>query len=181
MTTANMGPGRQPSRQQPPQRPRVDAGKLWSGGVATAIVAALIALVGVLVCRWVLAIPVLAPKADGAYGNVDTTGFMLAAAAAALIATALLYLLMVSTPRPLTFFSWIVGLVTVLFVVFPVSTSAPLEQKVATALVDLVLGIAIGSLLHGVAAWSVRYPGVPSRPGETAYQVPDRPPGGYPR
>jgi hypothetical protein len=35
----------------PPQtRPVVDARQLWAGGVATAIVAALVALVGVVVC-----------------------------------------------------------------------------------------------------------------------------------
>jgi hypothetical protein len=47
MTTAPMprepGPGRPPS-----DRPRVDAGKLWPGGVGTAVVAGLVALVGVL-------------------------------------------------------------------------------------------------------------------------------------
>jgi phage-related protein len=32
-------------------RPKVDVGQLWPGGVATAIVAGLVALVGVLVCR----------------------------------------------------------------------------------------------------------------------------------
>jgi hypothetical protein len=41
-------------RQNPNPEPtrRVDARPLWSGGVATAVVAALIALVGILVCRW---------------------------------------------------------------------------------------------------------------------------------
>jgi hypothetical protein len=38
---------------------------LWSGGVATAVVAGLVALVGVLVCRWVFNIPILAPRRDG--------------------------------------------------------------------------------------------------------------------
>ena len=37
----------------PPQtRPVVDVRTLWAGGVATAIVAALVALFGVLVCSW---------------------------------------------------------------------------------------------------------------------------------
>jgi uncharacterized membrane protein YwaF len=67
-----------------------------------------------------------------------------------------MHLLLLSTPRPLTFFAWIIGLATVLAVLLPFSTSAPLTAKVATAVVDLVLGIAIGSLLNGVAARSVR-------------------------
>ena len=40
----------------------LDAGQLWSGGAATALVAALIALVGILVCRWLFNIPILAPR-----------------------------------------------------------------------------------------------------------------------
>jgi len=141
-----------------PTRPQVDAGKLWPGGLATAVVAGLVALVGVLVCRWLFGIPLLAPKSDGAYGDVHTTALVLVAAAAALVATALAHLLLLSTPRPLTFFSWIIGLATVLAVLLPFSTSAPLTAKVATAVVDLVLGVAIGSLISGVAARSVRIP-----------------------
>jgi Family of unknown function (DUF6069) len=152
------GPG--PARSGRPQsaRPRVDAGKLWPGGVATAVVAGLVALVGVLVCRWLFGIPLLAPKSDGAYGDVHTTDLVLLAAAAALVATGLAHLLLLSTPRPLTFFGWIIGLATVLAVLVPFSTSAPLTAKAATAVVDLVLGVAIGSLISGVAARSVRVP-----------------------
>jgi hypothetical protein len=137
---------------------RVDAGRLWSGGAATAVVAGLVALVGVLVCRWLFDIPILSPRRDGAYGDVHTTAMVLVAAAAALLATGLLYLLMLSTPRPTTFFGWIVGLATLLVVIVPFRTSAPLSSKVATAVVDLAIGIAIGTLLNGVATRSVRRP-----------------------
>jgi Family of unknown function (DUF6069) len=137
-------------------RPRVDAGRLWPGGIMTAVVAGLVALVGVLVCRSLFRIPILAPRHDGAYGDVTTTGLVLAAAAAALVATALAHLLLLSTPRPMVFFAWIVGLATVVVVLFPFSTGAPLQQKVATAGVDLVIGLAIGTLVNGVAVRSVR-------------------------
>jgi hypothetical protein len=132
-------------------RPKIDASQLWAGGVATAVVAGLVALVGVLVCRWLFSVPILAPRRDGAYGDVHTTDFVLAAAGAALVATALAQLLIVSTPRPLVFFSWIVGLATVVVVAYPFSTAAPLSEKVATAAVDLVIGIVTGSLVSGVA------------------------------
>jgi hypothetical protein len=157
-----------PANGDTPPRPKVDAGQLWAGGVATAIVAGLVALVGILVCRWLFNIPILAPRQDGAYGDVATTGLVLAAAAAALIATAIAHLLLLSVPRPLTFFTWIVGLATAVVVLFPFSTGAPLSEKVATAAVDLVIGFAIGSLINGVAARSIRrrrtggaYPAVP--------------------
>lgn len=150
MTSPNMPAGR--TRES---GLTVDAGRLWPGGIATAVVAALIALAGVLVCRWLFGIPLLAPKSDGAYGDVHTTGFVLAAAAAAIIATALMHLLLISTPRPIAFFNWIVGLATLLAVLFPFSTSAAVTAKAATAVVDLVLGIAIGSLVGSVAARSL--------------------------
>jgi hypothetical protein len=72
----------------------VDARKLWAGGVASAVVAGLLALVGVLVSRWLFNLPVLAPRQDGAYGDVRTTALILAAMAAALAATGLVHLLM---------------------------------------------------------------------------------------
>ncbi len=164
MTTAPI-----PDTGPEPDRPRVDAGKLWPGGIATAVVAALIALVGVLVCRWLFNVPLLSPRSDGAYGDVHTTDLVLVAAAAALLATGLAHLLLLSTPRPLTFFGWIIGLATVLAVLLPFSTAAPLDAKLATAAVDLVLGIAIGTLVSGVADRSVRIP-----PGQRAgYPVTD--------
>jgi Family of unknown function (DUF6069) len=154
------GPGSyygQRSAGRPPssRHPRVEAGRLWAGGVATAIVAGLIALIGVLAARWLFNIPLLAPKSQGSYGNVHTTDLVLLAAAAALVATGLAYLLLLSTPRPLAFLDWIIALATVLAVVLAFSTSAPLSQRVATSIVYIVLGFAIGSLLRGVAARSL--------------------------
>jgi hypothetical protein len=153
------GYGPRPPERPSSDRPSVDAGRLWAGGIATAIVACLVGLVGVLIARWLLGIPLLAPSHDGAYGDVHTTGLLLGIAGASLVATLLVHLLLLSTPRPLAFFGWIVGLATVLAVVIPFSTSAPLDQKAATAVVFVVLGIAIWTLLSGVAARSVRVPG----------------------
>jgi hypothetical protein len=148
----------------PPQtRPVVDAKQLWVGGIFTAIVAALVALVGVLVCRWLFNIPLLSPQSQGTYGDAHTTDVVLLAAAAALLATGLAHLLLVAAPRPMTFFSWIVGLITLLLVLYPFSTSAPISQKIATAAVVLVIGAVIGSLTNGVAARAVRQRRLPPR------------------
>jgi hypothetical protein len=153
-----------PDEGTPRSRPVVDARQLWAGGVATAVVAALIALVGVVISRWLFNIPLLSPSREGAYGDAHTTDLVLVAAAAALIATGVAHLLLVSTPRPMTFFTWIVGLATAVMVLYPFSTTAPWSQKAATALVDLVLGIAIGSLINGVAARAVKIRRVPPPP-----------------
>lgn len=141
---------------------RPDAGRLWAGGFATAIVAALIAFVGVLICRWTLGIPILAPQSDGVWGNASTGYLALAAAIVALAATGLLYLLMLATPQPGTFMKWILGLITVAAVVYPFSTGAPLEQKIATSVVLLVIGVAIASLLNEVASRAVKRVATPN-------------------
>jgi len=81
MTIPMRGPEREPELET--QR-RIDEKMLWSGGVATAVVAGLIALVGILVCRWLFKIPILSPSRDGAWGDASTAGYVFAAAAIAL-------------------------------------------------------------------------------------------------
>jgi cytochrome b561 len=157
-------------------RVRPDSAQFWAGAVATAVVAALIALVGILICRWTLNIPILAPAGDGAWGNAHTAEYALMAALIAIIAAGLLYLLVLGTPQPNMFFDWITGLATLAAVVYPFSTSAALDQKAATAIVNLVLGIAIISLLSAVAARAIRRP-VPPTYGDGSGYGPEQ---GYP-
>jgi hypothetical protein len=164
---------------EPEPRRRLDARPLWSGGVATAVVAALIALVGILVCRWLFNVPILSPRGEGAWGNASTVGYVFAAAACALVATALMYLLLISTPYPRVFFGWIIGLATVVAVVFPFSTTAPTSQKIATGFINLVLGVAIGTLIAEVSRRASRRVVRLDRPRRSSYQ-PTRTPGdGY--
>ena len=132
-----------------------DANKLWAGGAASALIAGLMALTGVLVSRWLFNLPVLAPRQDGAYGDVRTTALILVAVAAAIAATGVVHLLMLGTLRPLLFFGWIVALVTTIAVIFPFSTTAALDAKIATALVNLAIGVTIGALVGGVATRSI--------------------------
>jgi Family of unknown function (DUF6069) len=155
MTTPMRRPEDPPPEPPSPVR-WIEPGPLWAGGVATAIVAALIALVGILVSRWLFTIPILAPRRDGAWGDASTGMYVLSAAGAALAATAIMHLLLLTTPRPQVFFGWIIALATIIGVVFPFSTSAAVDQKAATALVNLVLGIAIGTLTAQVAGRAVR-------------------------
>jgi len=149
-------------------RVRPDAAQFWAGAVATAVVAALIALVGILICRWTLNIPVLAPAGDGAWGNAHTGEYALISAVVALVAAGLLYLLALSTPQPGLFFRWIMGLVTAVAVVYPFSTHAPVDQKFATAILDLVIGLAIISLLTAMAARAMRRAVPPSSVGRAS-------------
>jgi len=133
-------------------RPGVDAGRLWTGGLATA----LIAVVGVLIARGLFDIPVLAPEREGALGDSTTARLAILAAVAALAATGLMHLLLLSTPRPFRFFTWIVSLLTVVAVLAPFMADATLATQVATATIALVIGIAIGSLISGAARSAIR-------------------------
>ena len=110
----------------------IDSRRLWAGGAATACVAALVALIGVLLV------------------NYAVTAFV-----AALVATGIAHLLTATTPRPRLFFGWIVGLATVAAMVVPFAAEASTASKVSTAVINMVVGIAIGSLLTGVLSRTV--------------------------
>ncbi len=131
---------------------RVDAKRLWAGGAATALVAALTAFIGLMVARGIFGIPVLAPTEAGLVGDVTTVGLCSLAAAGALVGAALMHLLLLTTPSPQTFFAVIAGLVTVVFVLQPFTTDSAVTTKIATALVYLVTGGVIGFLITTVAS-----------------------------
>jgi membrane associated rhomboid family serine protease len=137
-------------------RLRVDAARLWTGGLATALVAVLVAVVGVLIARGLFDVPVLAPTREGVLGGTSTARLAILAAVAALLATGLMHLLLVSTPRPFRFFTWIISLLTLVAVLAPFMADAGLATKVATAAIGLVIGMAIGSLVSGAARSATR-------------------------
>ncbi|HEY3563313.1 MAG TPA: DUF6069 family protein [Kribbella sp.] len=143
----------------------IDAGRLWAGGLATAIVAALVGLAGILIARGVFEVPILAPKGRGVWGDADTTVYTLCCAAAAGLATAILHLLLVSAPRPLSFFGWIISLATVVAAVAPFATGGSLESKAATGLINLAVGVATGILLSGAGRSAI------TRPPTTTHQA----------
>ena len=151
---------------RPARPPQGIASRLWAAGLATAIVAALIAFVGVLIVRALLRIDLFGTRAAGAFGGSATMVLCVSAAVAALAATGLAHLLLLSTPRPLAYFSWIVGLCTAAAVVVPF-TYQGLTVALAQAVIHLVIGIAIGSLLSGAAASASRSAVLTRRP----YQV----------
>jgi len=119
------------------------------------VVAALVVIAGVYIARDILNIPVLAPKAAGSLGNSTTAVYAVIAAGGALLATALLHVLLLGAPRPVRFFTWIAGLALVLAVAVPFSEQAELQSKVATAVINLVAGLAVISLLTGTARAAV--------------------------
>jgi hypothetical protein len=151
------------SYQGPESQIAIDFRRLWAGGAATALVAALVAVVGLLIARGLFDVAVLAPKGRGIWGNANTLTYALIAAAAALGATGLAHLLCVTTPTPGQFFGWIMALVTLIAIVLPLTLSVVLEAKVATALINLAIGLTITALVSSTVA-SARRPRFPSGP-----------------
>lgn len=127
------------------------AGRFWAGGVATALVAALIAAAGYAIASGVLGIEVWVPDADGVLGWSQDLFYGVGAAVVALVCAAVLYLLLLAVPRPLTYFRWIMGLIGVTVVAAPFATDVPLASQVTTAVVATVVVVAIATLLTGVS------------------------------
>ena len=134
----------------------MDAGRLWAGGLATAVVAALIAIVGIVIARGIFHIPVLAPNRSGTWGDADTLTYALVAFGVGLFATALMHVLLVATPSPFVFFGWIIGLCTLVAALAPFATSAEMASKVSTALINLAIGIGVWSLTVSTGHRSLR-------------------------
>ena len=132
----------------------IDAPRLWGGGLATAVVAALVAVVGVLVCRDLLHVKLVEPPllriTSSFAANYAITAFVLA-----LAATGLAHLLSVVTPRPRVFFGWIVALFTVATMVLPFALEGSMEGKICAAVINMVIGLCIASLLSAVLSRTV--------------------------
>jgi hypothetical protein len=130
----------------------VGAGRLWAGGVATAVVAALVAIVGLMIARGIFHVTVLEPKGGGIWGSASTVTYAIVAALVALLATGLMHLLCLGVPAPSTFFGWIMVLVTAIAVVIPLTLTATLSTRAATAAINLVIGLVITLIINTMAA-----------------------------
>lgn len=130
--------------------------RLWAGGVATAVVAAGIAFVGVLIIGNVLDVGIQTAGRSGALVDDAITIIPVAAGLAALAATALLHLLLLTTPRPATFFSALCFLVLVVLVLQVFLADGSWIDHIATAILYAGIGIAVVAMLSGVSRTAVR-------------------------
>jgi hypothetical protein len=145
-------------------RRTVQEGRLWVGGLMVAIVAAGLAVVGLILARGIADVPVLVEK-DGQLVNAETWWYAAAAFVGALIATVLLNVLLLWAPRPYLFFGWIIGLVTAAAALVPLTFAAELAPRVATCAINLAIGVCIGSILAGIGRSAA-----PARDGSGPYE-----------
>ena len=81
--------------------------------------------------------------------------YAVTAAALALVATGIGQLLVLATSWPSSFFGWIIGLATLVGVVLSFALGGTLGGQVATAAVNLLIGMCVLSLLSSVLARTV--------------------------
>ena len=94
-----------------------------------------------LVIRAVFNVAFAGSREAGVFGDYSTAVLCALAALAAIAATGLAHLLVLSTPRPLAYLGWIIGLVTAAAVVTPFLSSRPIGVSLAQALIYLVIGL----------------------------------------
>ncbi|NUT32880.1 MAG: hypothetical protein HOV79_07375 [Hamadaea sp.] len=145
-------------------RPAVDSRRLWTGGAVAAIVVGGVAVICFLIVRGVLDIAVLGVDVNGGLFVPSMAGYAFVAAALTLLSTGLAHLLLVSTPRPVLFLGWIIGVCTAISAILPFTKSAPVQVQIATSLVNLIVGATIGGLVSTAATASVRRVGSPAYP-----------------
>ncbi|MGZ4650238.1 MAG: DUF6069 family protein [Kineosporiaceae bacterium] len=138
-------------------RPRrvIDAGRLWIGGLMAGIVAAGVAVVGLLIARGVLDIPVLIER-KGQLVDASSGWYAGVAFLAALAATALMHGLLAGAPQPYRFFNWIMGLAVAIAALIPFTTAAELNTKIAVGVINLAIGICIGSIVSSIGHSAAR-------------------------
>ena len=141
----------------------VDVHTLWIGGVVAAVIVFGLAIVGFLVVCGMLDYPLLSIRKGDPVQHASMLGYAWGAALAALLATAAMHFLLVTTPRPVWFFGWLAGVGTAITVLLPMGLPQELPVRLATATVNLVLGLAIVGLVRGIAAASSRPGGLTQR------------------
>lgn len=147
MPTEPKGEPRGRSQQPQPEtpRPELHRPRFLAAGVATSTVAALVAMVGVVIARGIFKVPLMEPVENGAWSGVAFL-YAVVAFVAGLLATWLLLLLLRTTPSPLTYFGWIIGLITIFTAVLPLTMGSDNGEAVATAFINAAIGSSIASL-----------------------------------
>lgn len=134
-----------------PAAPRISPTLFIGGVIMTGVVTGLAAWLG----AWILRTIVEKINATGRLGvwnplAQDEYWFAVAALLCALAAAALWYVLQIVTPSPDQFYSWTVGLLLAAAVIVPLLLSSGWEVGIATAIIHLVIGLPILTLIPTV-------------------------------
>ena len=147
----------------------IDTRTLWTGGVVTAVIVGGLTIVGFLLIEGILRYPLLGDRANAQVAHATMVGYAAGAALVALLATAAMHVLLISTHRPRWFFAWLGGIGTAIAVLLPLTQHLPVP--LATATVNLALGLTIIGLVNHTTAASQRPKDVAHTDTNSAHQL----------
>lgn len=147
-----------PEQTVPPVTPprkgiRVDQGRYWVGVLLTSAVAAMAGVIGIVIAQDLLKVG-LSMASIGLAGAGAVSYAMVAVMITLLAALAYDGMLMFA-PRPTVYYCWLAGLLTTLAVLLPFTAPIALGSQAALAVINLVVGLAVITLIP-VAATNAR-------------------------
>ncbi|MFE5291941.1 hypothetical protein ACFQ8T_07160 [Isoptericola sp. NPDC056618] len=137
----------------------LDRGRYWSGAAVTVVVCAVLGLAASVVFDSAFDVGLLGPSrlVPGAPG----LAWALTGALFALLAAVVLQALVRVVPRPRMFFGWLVALVTVILAALAFTGPGDAASALVTALVWIVMGVAVSAMLNGVLGRTLVQPQPP--------------------
>ena len=121
----------------------IDQVRYWVGAGLTAAVTALVGIIGLVVAHGIVHVPV--ELGSGHAINSGMYGLLLVVLA--LGAAALFDGMLHVAPRPITYYSWLMAMVTALATLLPFTTSVGLHSQIAFAAMNLATGLVIMILI----------------------------------
>jgi hypothetical protein len=149
---------------------RIDAGRLWAAGLATAAIAALAALIVYLFAEGVFDVDLqVRDLSGGGLRELTWVPVVLISFFAGIFATAVLHAFLTFVPRPTVFFGWLAVLATAASCLVPLTMDVRPEIKYWLVGLNVTVGVIIISLLLTITRWvsveePVRTAGAPPPP-----------------
>ena len=137
-----------PEGVQPPPgaanyRAGIDQVRFWVGALLTAAISAGVALIGLLLIRGVLQIPILVTSSH----PVDAAAYALLTAAIAIGAAALYNLMLHVAPHPTTYYGALAAVGVALATLLPFTIPVALVSQGVLAALNLVVGLVLAFLV----------------------------------
>ncbi len=121
---------------------RVDQARYWTGAALSALIAGLAGVAGLVAAHGIAHVPVLLARGT-TLTPVHATVYGLLAAACALAAAALYAGMLRLAPRPSTYYSWLIGMLTLLAVLLPFTSTVALSSQIAFSAINLLVGLIV--------------------------------------
>ena len=129
---------------------RIDQIRYWVGAGITAVLAALVSLIALVIAQGIVHVPVVLGS-----NSVHAAVYGIAAAGIALLAAGLFDAMLQVAPRPLTYYSWLAAIITALATLLPFTANVGLHSQIALATTNFAVGVVI-TLLVPIAASNAR-------------------------